>query len=69
MVREREGRVSRRVWGLAGAALLIGLGGFLTYYGLGGGDGGATSRSWATFGPLLAGFGVALLIVTYRPPS
>ena len=44
------------------AALLVAIGGWLTYYGLGAGGGG-TSRSWATFGPLLAGLGVALVIV------
>ena len=45
------------------AGLLVGVGAWLTFYGLGAG-GGATSRSWATLGPLLGGFGVALLIVT-----
>ena len=54
--------------GLATAAVLIALGGFLTWFGLGGTDGGATSRSWATLGPVLAGLGVALVIVTARPP-
>ncbi|PKH41767.1 hypothetical protein CXG46_07795 [Nocardioides alpinus] len=44
------------------AALLVGIGAWLTYHGLGAG-GGNTSRSWATFGPLLAGLGVALAIV------
>lgn len=44
------------------AASLLAIGGWLTYYGLGTGGGG-TSRSWATFGPLLAGLGVALVIV------
>lgn len=45
------------------SGLLLALGGWLTYFGLGArGDG--TSRSWATLGPLLAGFGVALVIVT-----
>ena len=44
------------------AASLLAVGGWLTYYGLGAGGGG-TSRSWATFGPLLAGLGVALVIV------
>lgn len=44
------------------AASLVAIGAWLTYYGLGlGGDG--ESRSWATFGPLLAGLGVALVIV------
>ncbi|WP_191281328.1 hypothetical protein [Nocardioides flavus (ex Wang et al. 2016)] len=45
------------------AATLVVIGAWLTYYGLGAGGGG-TSRSWATFGPLLAGLGVALVIVT-----
>ena len=44
------------------AASLVAIGGWLTYYGLGAGGAG-TSRSWATFGPLLAGLGVALAIV------
>lgn len=44
------------------AAALVASGAWLTYYGLGAG-GGDTSRSWATFGPLLAGLGVALVIV------
>lgn len=44
------------------AAALVAIGVWLTYYGLGAG-GGDTSRSWATFGPLLAGLGVALVIV------
>ena len=47
------------------AALLMAVGAWLTYFGLGAG-GGDTSRSWATFGPLLAGFGVALVIVTAK---
>lgn len=45
---------------LAASLLVVGV--WLTYYGLGAGGGG-TSRSWATFGPLLAGLGVALVIV------
>lgn len=45
------------------AAFLVGIGAWLTYHGLGAG-GGDTSRPWATFGPLLAGLGVALVIVT-----
>ena len=45
------------------AALLVGVGAWLAYHGLGAG-GGDTSRSWATFGPLLAGLGVALAIVS-----
>lgn len=53
--------------GMATGAVLIALGGFLTLFGLGGTDGGATSRSWATLGPILAGFGVALVIVLARP--
>ena len=47
------------------AALLMGIGAWLTYFGLGAG-GGDTSRSWATFGPLLAGLGVALAVVTAK---
>lgn len=47
------------------AALLVGIGAWLTYFGLGLG-GGDTSRPWATFGPLLAGLGVALAIVTVK---
>ena len=47
------------------AGLLVAVGAWLTYFGLGAGGGG-TSRSWATFGPLLAGFGVALVIVTAK---
>lgn len=47
------------------AALLVGIGAWLTYHGLGAG-GGDTSRSWATFGPLLTGLGVALVIVTVK---
>lgn len=45
------------------AATLVAIGAWLTYYGLGAGGSG-TSRSWATVGPLLAGLGVALVIVT-----
>jgi hypothetical protein len=45
------------------AAILVAIGAWLTYFGLGAG-GGDTSRSWATFGPILAGLGVALVIVT-----
>ena len=56
----------RRITGLLGAAVLVALGGFLTYFGLGGGEAEATSRSWATVGPLLAGLGVALVIVTFQ---
>ncbi len=44
------------------ATSLVAIGAWLTYYGLGLGGGGE-SRSWATFGPLLAGLGVALFIV------
>ena len=62
-----EALSSRKWMGLMGAVLLIVLGGFLTLFGLGGTDGGATSRSWATLGPIIAGFGVALAIVTARP--
>lgn len=47
------------------AGLLVAVGAWLTYFGLGAGGGG-TSRSWATFGPLLAGLGVALVIVTAK---
>lgn len=47
------------------AALLVAIGAWLTYFGLGAG-GGDTSRSWATFGPILAGLGVALLIVAAK---
>lgn len=53
-----------RILGLACAVLLIAAGAFLTFYGLGGADSRQTSRSWATLGPLLGGFGVALVIVT-----
>lgn len=49
--------------GLTCAILLLAAGATLTFYGLGGGDGGQTSRSWATLGPVLGGFGVALVIV------
>lgn len=58
-----------RFLGIATAVVLIGLGVFLTLFGLGGLDGGATSRSWATLGPILAGFGVALVIVTFKPSN
>ncbi|GAB6986620.1 hypothetical protein JCM10369A_31440 [Nocardioides pyridinolyticus] len=61
--------MSRRILGLAAAAAMVALGGFLTFFGLGGLDGEATSRSWATLGPVLAGLGVALAIVTFRPPG
>ena len=47
---------------LCAAALLMAAGAWFTYFGLGAGGGG-TSKSWATVGPLLAGFGVALVIV------
>ena len=47
------------------AGLLVAVGAWLTYFGLGAGGGG-TSRSWATFGPILAGLGVALVIVTAK---
>jgi len=61
--------MSSRILGLAAATVLVALGGFLTFFGLGGADGEATSRSWASLGPILAGLGVALVIVTFRPPS
>jgi hypothetical protein len=47
------------------AVLLMAVGAWLTYFGLGLG-GGATSRSWATVGPVLAGFGVALAFVAFK---
>lgn len=50
---------------IVAAGLLVAVGAWLTYFGLGAGGGG-TSRSWATFGPLLAGLGVALVIVTAK---
>lgn len=50
---------------LLAAGLLMTLGAWITYYGLGVG-GGATSRSWAAVGPLLAGFGVALVLVAIK---
>jgi hypothetical protein len=50
---------------LVAAVLLMAIGGWFTYYGLGIGGGG-TSRSWATVGPLLAGFGVALVFVAIK---
>lgn len=56
------GRFVAYVTTIVAASLLVAAGGWLTYFGLGAG-GGSTSRSWATFGPLLAGFGVALVIV------
>ena len=59
--------MSLRLMGIAAAAVLIGLGAFLTLFGLGSLDGGATSRPWAMVGPILAGFGVALVIVTVKP--
>ena len=55
-----------RALGLAFAVLLLAGGGLLTFFGLGGSGGGAMSRSWATLGPILAGFGVALAIVTFK---
>ena len=54
-----------RVVGLVFAALLLAVGVWLTIEGLGWGSGSATSRSWATLGPILAGFGIALVVVTF----
>lgn len=53
---------------LVAATLLMAAGAWLTYFGLGAGGGG-TSRSWATVGPLVAGFGVALVIVAFKRPG
>ena len=50
---------------LFAAAILMAAGAWLTYFGLGAGGAG-TSKSWATVGPLLAGFGVALVIVALK---
>lgn len=47
------------------AGLFVAAGAWLTYFGLGAGGEG-TSRSWATLGPILAGLGVALVIVTFN---
>ncbi len=54
-----------RLIGLVFAVVLLVVGAWLTIEGLGWGSGRATSRAWATLGPILAGFGVALIAVTF----
>ncbi|QCW51997.1 hypothetical protein [Nocardioides sp. 1609] len=54
--------------GLLLAGILVAVGVLWTLQGLGYVDGGFTSgRTWATIGPLVAGFGVALGFVLLRP--
>lgn len=54
-----------RLIGLAFAGVLLVLGTWLTIEELSWGSSHATSRAWATIGPILAGFGVALVLMTF----
>jgi hypothetical protein len=58
-----------RVVGVLLSGILIAVGALWTAQGLGYVDGGFTGESatWATLGPVVAGFGVALAIVVLRP--
>lgn len=58
-----------RILGLGLAVLLVAVGALWTAQGLGyvGGSSMSGSSTWATIGPLVAGLGVALLIVLVRP--
>jgi NO-binding membrane sensor protein with MHYT domain len=59
----------RRVLLLTFAALLVAVGGLWTFQGLGYIDGGSMSDAeiWAIIGPLVAGLGVALAMVAFKP--
>ena len=57
-----------RVVGVVLAVVMILGGGFLAIAGMGYiGQSGDTSQSWSTIGAVIAGLGVALAIVTFRP--
>jgi len=59
-----------RIVGLVIAIVMVVVGGFLAFAGMGYlGAGGHTSRTWATLGSLIAGLGVALVITLVRRPE
>ncbi len=59
-----------RIVGFVIAAVMIVVGGFLAFAGMGYiGSSADTSRSWATIGSILAGLGVALVISVGRRPQ
>lgn len=58
-----------RIIGIVLAVVMVAVGGFLAFAGLGYiGASSGTSASWAILGPLLASFGIALAITVVRGP-
>lgn len=60
-----------KIVAIAFAALLIAVGGVWTFQGLGYLKGSSMTGStvWATVGPIVAAFGVALIFVAFRGPK
>lgn len=60
--------MSRLTWTIAGLALVV-VGGIWTFQGLGyiGGSSMSGQEEWAIIGPVVAGLGVALVVVATRP--
>ncbi|HET6739153.1 MAG TPA: hypothetical protein VFH76_09470 [Kribbella sp.] len=60
-----------KIVAIAFAALLIAIGGVWTFQGLGYLKGSSMTGStvWATVGPIVAAFGVALIFVAFRGPK
>ena len=60
--------MTARWLGLAAGIVMILLGGLWTFQGLGyvGGSFMTGSKTWAILGPVVAGFGVALVVVTLQ---